>query len=269
MGEIKPNSSLLTGIPRRTIARIRRNAIPADSLVPARLRHAIVDVHLAPRTRKSKRTRTLEPINQIRARASVQARPVLALVHIDLALHARKARHAHTPERSRIVQTAAIVPTRMTLALVHVRLASRPRESLRTVARKRSGRIHTDSVVLARRSLLTLVDVLGAIDALVTGSARARKRPIDRTRIANGVRMARIRCARIVQMTQQPGFALRAPAIEAAHTIDTRGPVEACRIHTIIDVRAAIGARPAVHANARVSTVCVRARRPILADARP
>lgn len=157
----------------------------------------------------------------------------------------------------------------MALALVHVRLAARPREALRTVARKRAGRVHADAVVLARRSLLALVNVLRAVDALVPGRARARERAVDRTGVAQGVRVARIRRARIVQMAQQPRFALGAATVEAAHAIDAGGPIEAGRVHAVVDVLAAIGARPAVDADARVAAVRVRARGAVLADGRP
>lgn len=157
----------------------------------------------------------------------------------------------------------------MALTFVDVRLAPRPRKTLRTVARKRAGRIHADPVMLARRPLLAFVNVLGAVDALVTGRTRTRERPIDRARVAQRVRMARIRCARIVQMAQQSGFTLRAATVETSDTIDARRPIEARRIHAVVNVLAAIVARPAVDANARIAARRVRARRPVLAHRRP
>lgn len=240
----------------------------ADAFVAARLGLAVVEVDLASGTGETQRTCALDVIDQIRTRATVQTRIRLALVDVDLTLNARESRHTNTPERPRIVQAAAVVLARMTLALVHVRLASRPSESLRTVARKRSRCVHTNAVVFARRSLVALVNVLRTIDALVAGRTRTRKRSVDRARIAQCIRMARIRCARIVQVTQQTRFPGRTPTIETAHAIQARRPIEAGRVHAVVDVLATVRSRPAVHADARIAAVRVRARRPILADGR-
>lgn len=111
-------------------------------------------------------------------------------------------RHADAAEGSRVVETGAIVLTGMGFALVHVRFASRPRESLRTVAGERAGRVHANTVVLARGSLLALVDVLRAVDPLVTGGAGAGERSVDRARVADRALVAGIRGARVVQMAQ-------------------------------------------------------------------
>lgn len=156
----------------------------------------------------------------------------------------------------------------MTLALVHVRLAARSRKALRTIARKRAGRIHANAVVLARQSLFAFVNVLTAIGALVTAGARTRKRTVNGTGIAQGIRVARIRCARIVQMAQQSGFAFGAATIETAHAIDACRSVEAGRRKAIVNVFTAIGARPAVDANASVAAVRIRAGCTVLADRR-
>lgn len=88
----------------------------------------------------------------------------------------------------------------MAFAFVHVRLAPWSRESLRTIASKRTRRVHTDSVMLTRRTLIALVNILRAVDTLVTGCTRACERSIYRTRVTDSVRMTRIRRARIVQM---------------------------------------------------------------------
>lgn len=78
--------------------------------------------------------------------------------------------------------------------------------------------------------------------------------------------MAWIRCARVVQMTQQTRFTRNAATNETADAIDARCPIETGRIRTIIDIDAAIGSSPTVHTNARISTDRIRTRRPVLAE---
>lgn len=157
----------------------------------------------------------------------------------------------------------------MRLAFIYVRLASRSRKALRTVARKRAGRIHANAVVFARRSLLTLVNVLRTIDTLVAGRTRARERAVDRTGVTNGVRMARIRGARIVQVTQQARLSGRTLAQEAAHAINACGSVKAGRAHTVVNVHTAIRPRPSVDADTGIATDHVRTGGTVLAHRRP
>jgi hypothetical protein len=52
-------------------------------------------------------------------------------------------------------------------------------------------------------TLFTFVDVFGTIDSFVARRTRASVRPVDRTCVAYSVGVARIRRARVVQMTQQ------------------------------------------------------------------
>lgn len=113
--------------------------------------------------------------------------------------------------------------------------------------------------------MFALVNVLGAVDALVAGRTGARKRSVDGTRVANRIRMTGIRRTRIVQMAQQSCLARRTAAHEAADTIDAGGAIEAGRTVTIVNVDAAIGSRPAVDTNARVAADRIRACRSVLA----
>ena len=99
--------------------------------------------------------------------------------------------------------------------------------------------------LLVTLTLIALVNVFRAVDALVPDGARARERAVDRAGVADRVRVARVRRARIVQMAQQPRLAGRAAAVEAADTVDTGRPIEAGRVHTIVNVVAAVGPVPA------------------------
>lgn len=178
----------------------------------------------------------------------------------------------------------------MRLALVDVGLAARSGEALGAVARERSGRVDADAVVFAGGScsgrmscgldwsvlegvwveltLIALVNVLGAVDALVAHRARARERPVDRAGVADGVRMARVRGAGVVQMAQQTRLAGRTPAVEASDAVDAGRPVEAGRVHAVVDVVAAVRPVPAVDADAVVAAVGVGTGGPVLADRR-
>lgn len=69
-------------------------------------------------------------------------------------------------------------------------------------------------------------------------------------------------------MTQQPRFAGNAATNETADTINARCTIETGRIRAIVDIYAAIGSGPTIHANARISANRIRARCPVLAQRR-
>lgn len=258
----------LTGqsrVSRRTFTRVPRNRVMAYSVILTRLRNTIIDIYLTTGSRETIRTVTLEPIYLVQTESAIQTGRVLALVNINLALVTGESWHAHATEGPRVIQTASVILTWMRFALIHIRLATWPRESLGTIAGKGPGRIHTNAIVFARRSLLALVNILGAVDALVPGGTGTRKGTVDRTRVTDGVRMAGIRCTSIVQMAQQSRLTRSAAAHEAAHPIDTGGAIKARRTVTIVNVDAAIRACPPVDTDARVTADRIRARRSVLA----
>lgn len=156
----------------------------------------------------------------------------------------------------------------MTFAFINISLAAWPSKSLWTIASKRPRCINTDTIVFARRSLVTFIDVFGAVNAFVTRRTRARKRSIYRACIANSIGMTRIRGASILQMAQETRFTRRTMAIEASHAIDTGCTVETGCIHTIVDVHTAIRSRPAIDTNTRITTHCIRTGCTILANGR-
>lgn len=236
----------------------------ANSVVLTRLRETVVDIDLAACSREAVPAVAFKSVNLVQAESPVQAGRVRALIDVDLALGAGKAGHAHATEGSRVVQAASVVVARMRFALVHVRLATWPGESLRAVAGERSRSVDADSIVLARGSLFALVNVLGAVGAFVARGTGAREGAIDRTRVTNGVRVAGIRSASIVQVAQQSRLSRCATAHETAHTVDAGRAIEAGRTVAVVDVNAAIGAGPAVYANARVAADRIRAGRSVL-----
>ena len=52
-------------------------------------------------------------------------------------------------------------------------------------------------------TLFAFVDVVGAVDPLVTGGAGARERAVDRACVADRALVARVRRASVVEMAEQ------------------------------------------------------------------
>lgn len=69
--------------------------------------------------------------------------------------------------------------TWVTLTLVDVDLTTRTSEAFGAVTPERSWCVDTGTIMLARKALLTLVDVLGTVDALVTRRTSADVTTVD------------------------------------------------------------------------------------------
>ncbi len=95
---------------------------------------------------------------------------------------------------------------RIRIAFVDVDLTARTGEAACAVAAERARCVDAEAVVFTWGASFALVNILGAVNAFEARRARAHVSAIDRTRVANGTRMARIRSASIVQMTQQTSF---------------------------------------------------------------
>lgn len=78
--------------------------------------------------------------------------------------------------------------------------------------------------------------------------------------------MTRIRSAGIVQVAEQTSLSGCATAHETAHPVNASRSVEAGRTVAVVDVDAAVGSSPAVHANARVAADRICAGRSVLAN---
>lgn len=173
--------------------------------------------------------------------------------------------HANASECAGIVETASIILAWMTFAFVHIGFTSRTSESLRTIASKRTGCIHANAVVFARWSLIAFVNVFGTVNAFVATGTGTCVGSVDRARITNGIRMAWIRCASIVQMAQQARFTRNTATIKTTNTIDTGGTIKTGRISAIVDIFTAIRSSPSIYAYTWVSPYCIRACGTILA----
>lgn len=154
----------------------------------------------------------------------------------------------------------------MRFAFVHICLAPRPWESLRAIAHKRTRCIHANSIVFTRWPLFAFIDILGAVNSLVSGRTWARKWAIDWTCVANCVRMARIWRASVVQVTQEASLTGRTAAVEATDTVYAGGAIKTGRINAIVNVIRTIGSGPTIYADARVAAVRICACGAILAN---
>lgn len=67
-------------------------------------------------------------------------------------------------------------------------------------------------------------------------------------------------------MAQQTRFARNASTNKTADAINARCSIETGCIGTIVNIDAAIGSGPTIHANARITANRIRTRRPILAE---
>lgn len=130
--------------------------------------------------------------------------------------------HADTAESSSFIQTSSIVLAGIRVAFIDVDFASRSGESARAITTERSRSIDAESVVFARRAGLALVDILSAIDTFVSVRARTHVRAVDRTRVADGASVARIRGACIIQMAQQSGFTYSSSIIYHYQSMENR-----------------------------------------------
>lgn len=122
--------------------------------------------------------------------------------------------------------------------------------------------------MLAGGTLIALVDILGTVDALVAHRTGTGKGSINRTGVANRIGMARIGGTGVVQMAQESRFAGSTPTVEASDAVDAGCPVEAGRIHAVVDVVAAVRPVPPVHTDAVVAPVGVGAGCSVFANRR-
>lgn len=184
-------------------------------------------------------------------------------------MHSSVAGHADATETSALVQAGALILAGVGVALVDVHLAAGPCEAASAVAAERAGRVNAEALVLAGETLGALVHVLGAVDSLEAVGTGAEVGAVDGTRVADGSRVARVAGARVVQVTEQARLARRALAVEGADPVVARGAVEASSHGAVVDVLRAVGACPAVDADARVAAHSVGARSTVLAHAGP
>lgn len=78
--------------------------------------------------------------------------------------------------------------------------------------------------------------------------------------------MAGIACTRVIQMTQQPCFPRCALTVETSYPVNARGPVETSRPCAVVDVFRAVRTCPAVHTDARITSVAVGTGSAVLAN---
>lgn len=118
-------------------------------------------------------------------------------------------------------------------------------------------------------TFIAFVDVDVAFGPYVAVGAPAGVAAVDHAGLANGPGVARVRCAGVVQVAQEAGLVGWALADVRGHSVVASSAILARVLRAIVDVDLAIVAFVAVDADARVASLCVGARGPVLADIRP
>lgn len=178
------------------------DSVDALGPVPARVRHALVDVHLAVGAGRAGPATALVPVDQVLARAAVLARGGRALVQLVLAQQPRVARVARARERVLAVDALAVL-ARVGQAVVDVVLAVEAGEAGRALALVARDRVVANAAVPARRAH-AVVDVGLAPGPGEPGRARALV-PVDHVG-AHAAVLARVRLALVhVDLALRPG----------------------------------------------------------------
>lgn len=253
---------------RRTLARISSDGVLADSPILARVGSAVIYVDLTAVSSEPDSTVASEVVFLVGTNSPIETGIHSTFIYVYLTLCTSKSGHANTSKSSGVIKTRTLVLTGMGLAFIDVGLAAGASETLGAVTGETSRCVYTNSVMFTRRTLLTLIDILRTVNALVSRGAGAGIAAIDGARIADGVHVAGVGGARVLQVTQQPSLAGSAATVEAAHAVNASGSIETGCPGAVINVGTAIWAGPPVHANARESTYSIGTSGTILTHAR-
>jgi hypothetical protein len=118
------------------------------------------------------------------------------------------------------------------------------------------------------RTFLAFINILLTIHSSESFGASANVKSLGGIRVANGARLARIRSARVVQMTQKADFSWRTFAMECRHSVPTRSAVKAGLAGAIVDIPFAVPTFPSVHASAQKASVNVVTSGAVLTNVR-
>lgn len=189
----------------------------------------------------------------------------LTLVYIHLTKGPCESCHADAGELSDPVKASGLIVAGSREALVYVGLTPWARVPAPTLALERTLGVHTFPKVLAR------VGTNGAlIHILVTGTpceawgASADGTPIHGVSVTDGIFVARVTDASIIQVAQEPSLAHRTGTIEGSHPVMARGSMEADSCSTVIDVLTTALPRPAIDTDTAMPSVGIKAGAPIV-----
>lgn len=211
-------------------------------------------------------TDAAETVDTVPADAAVDARAALALIDVHLAVDPRETCHADARELADSVQACSLVATGAGETLVDIGLTARARVAAAALAQEGALGVDAAAQVLARvGSDGTLVHVLIARATREARGTGANGPAVHGVGVTNGIFMAWIADAGVIQVAEEAGLAHGAGAVERSHTVVAGGPVETHGRGAVINVLAATLARPAVDTHTAVAAQGVEAGAPVVA----
>lgn len=114
--------------------------------------------------------------------------------------------------------------------------------------------------------MFALIDVFRAVKSLVARCAGAGVGAVDGAGVTDGVSVAGIGCARVIEVAEKTSLPRRALAVKRPNPVDAGGAVEASCACAVVDVDRAFWTSPAVDADAGETADGVGARCSVLAD---
>lgn len=201
-----------------------------------------------------------ETVDHVPTDAVIHTWVALAVIHVDLTVRSHVAWHANASELSNAVQASGIVLAGHGQAFVDVDLTAWASISPATLALERAFRVHTlPKVFTWIRADRALVHVLVAGPPHKTGGARADGAPVEGVGVTHGSFVARVADTGVIEVAQQTRLPDWTRAEEGGHSVVAGGAIEADGYRAVVNVFAAVVARPAVHADAGVSADGVEA----------
>lgn len=224
-----------------------------------------IDVVLTQVPVKTCGTFAVKLVDFIDASAIVEAGAAGTFIRIDLTEFPFITWHTDTHELPNLVQTRGIVLTGVGETLVNVDLAAGSRVAWEAVALERALGVDAFPTMFtgigAKR---TLIHIMVAGRPSVPGGAGADGFPVHWVGVTVGAFVAGVADTSIFQVTKQTCAAMGTLAVEGRYSIMAGGPAATSCIGTVINVFAAVLARPAVDTDTVVAAVGVVAGASIL-----
>lgn len=195
-----------------------------------------------------------EAVDHVSADAVVHTWIALTVIHVNLTIGSRVTWHADAGELSDAVQARCVILAGHGQALVDVDLAARAGVSSATLALERPLRVHTlPEVLTGIRTDRTLVHVLVAGASDKASRTCANGAAIEWVGVAHRPLVAGVADTGVVEVAQKARLSYGALAEERCHAVVAGSAVETNGDGAVIDVLAAVVARPAVDTHAGVA----------------
>lgn len=259
------NLTVLPCVTFSTFAGVLIGTISALSAILAGGAGTLVDVHLTQIPRETFGALAVEGVDLIDTLAIVETRLAGTLIRVDVAEHTLVSWHADTVEASYLVQARGVIMARIRHAFIDVHLTARSLVSLKTLTLEGAFGVEAATTVFTRvgtKGALVNIQVAGRPG--VTWRAGADCLAIDRVGVTVGALLTWIADAGIIKVAQQTCAPMRTLAEEGGYAVVAGGTVVTSRTGTVVDVLAAVIARPPVDTDAVIAAVGVVACSSIL-----